>query len=157
MAEAATSAQQVVIDALQPQPISRRAFLCYLETEESMDEVTIFRMSGCFGAVGCRVALICGLPTCFLMDGCQIGPKEFRLPGSCLVGWPFFLTTFCWYVCATPRRGDEACFPPICRCGCPEAAVRAVPGYVSHDSKEPLVLDRRPLYGLVIDRCDDFD
>jgi hypothetical protein len=161
----ATSPQQVAIDVSHTSavrdggpatPVSRRNFVCFLETEESM-EMTMFRMSACFGAVGCSVGLICQLPTCFLLDRCRVGQKECWLPGSSLVGWPCFLTSFCCCVCATPRRGEEACLPPICRCGCPEATALDVPGRMSHDSKEPLVLDRRPLYGLIIDRCDDFD
>lgn len=119
-------------------------------------QVETFLMAVCFGCVGCGVSTVCGVPACILGDACSVGALKFSLPGSCVVGWPF-LATFSCCVCTTPRRGDDACCPPCCRCGCFKPEVREVRGFHSHDGKHPFVTAKPPLWGVVMDRCDDFD
>ena len=83
------------------------AFLCYGETSEEMCGSSI-QMTACFGAVGCGYSL----PLCLIGDTCSIGRYNFCLVGSSLcIGCPFFASTFCCCVFASPRRDEKACFP----------------------------------------------
>lgn len=131
-----------------------RRYLCYLESLEELSR-TSFELSVCFGCLTCSLNWAL-LPCCIISDTATIGRKfACFCPGISLLAWPLCCATFgcCW--ASTPHRGNPACLPACFACGC-IGHTRDVEGISSND-KKPLVMERSPLWALVIDTEEDFD